>query len=91
MQGTTKVWLQKTAAAFIGGFAGAAESALVLPAFDPDRFNFGPQLKHMLLAMLVFSLLAGAKTLFAYLKQAPDPWRGEERRDAAADSTGTGK
>lgn len=69
----TKVWIYGMMAAFIGGFAGATEAALILPGFAPDRFNFGPDFKRMMGAMAAFGLLSGIKLTLAYLKQRPLP------------------
>lgn len=73
MERSTRLWLHGIGAAFIGGAAGAAESALILPAFDPVKFNFGPELKNLILASSIFAVLSGVKLTVAYLKQNPVP------------------
>lgn len=73
MTANTRTWLHGLSAAFIGGAAGAIETALILPAFDPVKFNFGDNLKTMLTACVVFGFLSGVKTTVTYLKQSPIP------------------
>jgi hypothetical protein len=57
----------------IGGFFGALESGLVLPALDHEAFNYGERLHKTLLGIGIFSFLSAVKVTAGYLKDKPLP------------------
>jgi hypothetical protein len=84
MDKVKSLWLHGLVAAFVGGFAGAMDSGLVLLLVAPNEFNLGRKLWHTLLAITILAALSGAKVSFAYLKTSPTPesrqvWTDEER------------
>lgn len=68
-----KLWLHGLVAAFVGGAAGALDSALVLVLVAPQDFNLGSGFYRLLLTASVFALLSGFKVAAAYLKKSPVP------------------
>jgi hypothetical protein len=75
MKRTTRIWIHKLAAAFIGGGASAITSGLVGMGFAPDKFNLTEfaGIKHLLLLMLANFVVSGFLSAMFYLKQAPLP------------------
>lgn len=70
---SVETWIYGLMAAFIGGAAGAIDSALALIIVDPKDFDLGPNLIKTIKIALVLGLLVGGKMAFAYLKQSPLP------------------
>lgn len=79
----TSRWKHGLAAAFIGGLAGAIDSGIALLIVSPQDFDLNKKLGHTLLTVGVLGVLSGAKLAAAYLKQAPTPWDGNDRRGDA--------
>jgi hypothetical protein len=77
----SRVWVHGLIAAAIGGMASTLDSGLTLLVAAPKEFNLSDGLKKTLFTLLVLGCLNGAKLAFAYLKAAPDPWAGDERRN----------
>lgn len=72
---TTKLWLHKLAAAFIGGGSSAIISGLTGMGIAPDKFNITTLtgLKHLIGLMVANFVVSGILSTMFYLRQSPLP------------------
>ena len=72
---STKIWLHRLIAAFIGGGASAVTSGLTSMGFAPEKFNLANTqgILHLLGLMAANFLVSGILSVMFYLRQAPLP------------------
>ncbi len=73
MNASTRHWLHKLVAMFVGGGAASLTSSSITSQLDPERFNLQTGFWRLVILMVGSFLVSGLLNVMFYLRQFPIP------------------